>query len=314
MLRAVYKNLRLFWKYHLTGYPGKGPEEETELGIYYLDFNLDEYYRKILSFKKLYAISKIAEITYRDKKYPILKINFKGIKTNKKLLVIAGIHGNEQAAMMAIPEILKELRSRFSRYREMEIRIITPANPVGATCKSRYNAEGLDINRDFVIFRSREAALIKKEVEKFRPDFVLSLHESPQKQGMFFYANKFVPQETAVRIIKFLKENKFSLTETDYYGRKLKIAGYSPLGFGFAILNRLWKKFIKAQTMGAYLSSIKIPVITVETPWRSSNKEERISGHLAVFKQLTDSMLRQSGRRKVDEIPRIGKAQSTQAP
>ena len=55
----------------------------------------------------------------------------------KTLLVLAGVHGNEHAGLLAVPRLLEKWTEDAVR-----LVVITPVNPVGAAELSRYNADG----------------------------------------------------------------------------------------------------------------------------------------------------------------------------
>jgi len=50
-------------------------------------------------------------------------------------------------------------------------------NPDGAEAYTRINANGVDLNRDAVDLSAKESKLLRKELDKFKPDFCFNLHD-----------------------------------------------------------------------------------------------------------------------------------------
>ena len=99
-------------------------------------------------------------------------------------------------------------------------------NAIGAAELSRFNADGYDINRDFIQFRTEEARLVRRVFDEFRPDFVLSLHEGPQ-DAAFMFANRHVDGALARRLLAALEAGGTTLATKDYFGLPLRPPGLS---------------------------------------------------------------------------------------
>ena len=117
-------------------------------------------------------------------------------------MVLAGVHGNEHAGLLAVPDILDAF---LAAALPIELRVVTPVNPVGPAHLSRYNANGFDINRDFVPFETPEARSLRRVFDEMRPDFVVSLHEGPQ-DAAFMFTNRRVPAPLAARLLRAMKD------------------------------------------------------------------------------------------------------------
>jgi len=126
----------------------------------------------------------------------------------------AGMHGDEPAGPLAALELLKAGAFDDGRWR------LCPAlNPTGLAAGSRDNAQGIDLNRDYRLRRSREVQAHAAWLES-RPctPLFLSLHEDWEYAGFYVYeinlgddcpgraarildaAAKWVPVETSTRI------------------------------------------------------------------------------------------------------------------
>lgn len=95
----------------------------------------------------------------------------------------AGMHGDEPAGPLAI-----EAFWRAHDPRDVNWLICPVVNPTGILARSRGNAEGVDLNRDYWLRSTREvrahAAWLERQVV---PDLFLSLHEDWETEGFYFY-------------------------------------------------------------------------------------------------------------------------------
>jgi hypothetical protein len=202
----------------------------------------------------------------------------------RKLLVLAGVHGNEHAGLLAVPSILDRLEDRA-----VDVSIVTPVNPIGAAHLSRYNGEGYDINRDFVRFYTPEARAVRELFDRFAPDFVVSLHEGPQ-DATFFFANRCVERDLAVRLLDSMKERGTTLAETDYFGRTLRPPGYAPLSATGHAVSWLWARTLGMMATGMYAEERGIPEITLESSWRLPDRQARVRAHVDLVLTLIDEL------------------------
>ncbi|WFO75140.1 hypothetical protein J4526_08710 [Desulfurococcaceae archaeon MEX13E-LK6-19] len=149
-----------------------------------------------------------------------------------RLLVIAGIHGNEpapvNAALLSLL-ILSEKRSPFNPYfsvrdylRKVKVTIIPTANPEGLeeydncaaldnkplwsnTCSNaRTNSLGYDINRDWMFLTQAETRILHKIINEQDPHLIIDLHE--------FYGGENTPPQWPSRTLGFM----ITLTDAPY--------------------------------------------------------------------------------------------------
>lgn len=283
-LATLPQDLALFAKYHLKRRVYDHPARETALGIVPLGLELDAYVREVHGYADRFAITTLGEIVYRDASYPVLEVRA-AREGAKRLLVLAGVHGNEHAGLLAVPAILE----RWAEH-PVDLTIITPVNPVGAAHLSRYNGEGYDINRDFVRFDTEEARIVRGVFERLRPDFVVSLHEGPQ-DATFMFANRAVDPALAARLLEAMEAGGVTLATTDYFGRTLAPAGYAPLGPIAYGLSWIWARTLGMMATGMYADARRVPELTLESSWRLPSREARVRAHvelvLAVARELT---------------------------
>jgi hypothetical protein len=236
--------------------------------------DVDRYVARIRAFDgERYAIATEATVTDRERGYPVLSARSRA-HADKTLLVLAGVHGDEQAGLLAVPAILEAHRSERVR-----LVVITPVNPVGAARRSRLSAGGHDINRDFLRFRTPEARVVRDVFARERPDFVISLHEGPQR-GTFMFANRFVDAALARVLCEDLHRGGTTLAEKDYFGLRLDPPGLSPsFALGRAV-TKLWAVAFGLQATIAYSEDRRIPELVLESSSRTVDEDARVRPHV----------------------------------
>ena len=132
----------------------------------------------------------LGRVKYRAEVYPVILLSFPaatGTSEQTRVLLTAGIHGNEPAGSEALLRLSRQLARETWRYGGASIDIVPVVNPWGWVHNTRHNGAGLDINRDFASDRTQEARLLKDFITANGPyDIVLDLHEST-KPGYFMY-------------------------------------------------------------------------------------------------------------------------------
>jgi hypothetical protein len=284
-LRTLPDDLRLFAKYHLKRRVVDYPAPETELGIVPLGFELDAYADELRELSDRYDVSTLAELDYRGRSHPVLRVGTRNPDADKRLLVLAGVHGNEHAGLLAVPEILGRATERPS----VELVVVTPVNPVGAAELSRYNADGYDINRDFERFATPEARVVRDVFEERRPDFVVSLHEGPQ-DATFMFANRHVDEALALRLLERLADGGTKLATTDYFGLELDPAGYSPMSSAGWLVSWLWAATLGMKASNMFADDRGVPELTLESSWRLPDRESRVRAHVDLVLSLLDEL------------------------
>lgn len=283
-LATLPRDLAKFAKYHLVRRAVKYPAREDELGIVPLSFDLDRYVETIRGFEgDAWEVRTEATVDYRRRAHPILSVRSRR-PAHKTLLVLAGVHGNEHAGLLAVPRILEQWASERVR-----LVVLTPSNPVGAAELSRYNAEGYDINRDFVRFDTPEARLIRAMYDRERPDFVVSLHEGPQ-DATFMFANRLVDAGLARTLLDALARGGTALADKDYFGLRL-----DPPGLSAATRASLGVEWIWARTLGmkatiGYSADRGIPELVLESSWRLPDESTRVRAHVDLVEAVARAL------------------------
>jgi hypothetical protein len=101
-----------------------------------------------------------------------------------RIYLSAGIHGDEPAPPLALLDLM---RRGFFDHRA--IWFICPLlNPVGFSARTRENADGIDLNRDYKALRSREIQAHARWLQR-QPNFDLAIcvHEDWEAAGFYLY-------------------------------------------------------------------------------------------------------------------------------
>jgi len=279
-LRTLPEDLRIFAKYHLQRRVYDYPAVENELGIVDLGFEANAFAAAMRGIAGRYQVETLAEVPYRGGRYPIVCASSPPVAGGRTLVVLGGVHGNEHAGILAVPALLERCDPPGVR-----LVAVAPVNPVGAAHLSRYNADGFDINRDFVRFETAEARAVRSLIERERPDFVVSLHEGPQ-DGTFMFLNRHVDRGLAQRLARSVAAAGTALATRDYFGRALDPAGVAAKSRAVVLLEKLWAAALQMKATGAWCEDCGIPEITLESSWRGADGAARIRPHVALVETL----------------------------
>jgi hypothetical protein len=113
-----------------------------------------------------------------------LRIWIRGDDQTKPLVYLsAGMHGDEPAGPLAVKALLEKGLSTEYRW------VICPLlNPTGLAACTRDNADGYDMNRDYLRRITPEVRAHAEWWEKRQaPDLFMSLHEDWESEGFYFY-------------------------------------------------------------------------------------------------------------------------------
>jgi predicted deacylase len=277
--------VKAFVNLHLKQRAFDYPAQDQELGVVPLGYEPEAFEQAIRAFGDRYDVVEEGRVSYQGTARPILSVSTRDADAATRLLIVSGVHGNEQAGIVCVPEILE----RYDRTGSVALRVLTPVNAIGAAELSRFNADGYDINRDFIRFRTEEARLVRRTFEQFRPDFVLSLHEGPQ-DAAFIFANRPVDAGLARRLLAALEAGGTTLAEKDYFGLKLSPAGLSASTPVQRAILRLWEGTLKMRAVNEHAAHLGIPEITLESGWRSPDRAARVRAHVDLALALRDEL------------------------
>lgn len=271
-------SLKLFKKYFLNHQPANGPVKQDDFDMYLEPVSLEEYKKALFAYK--FDTKVLATIGYQSKPYEILQLDIPGDRSAKGLLIFAGVHGNEFAAALAVPDLLEEIQANPATYADWNIRIVTPLNPVGFVYQSRYNEIGRDINRDFKDFSTMGGKLQKEAIEQFKPDVLISLHEGPQ-DGFFVIAEGGTPTAWREHLTTSLKGEGIKLAQKSFFGMNIGEGYWQKNRFIYAL-----QKLFGIYTLGRYAHEHGIILLTTESPWGGHDVEARKRPHVVVIRTV----------------------------
>jgi succinylglutamate desuccinylase/aspartoacylase family protein len=134
------------------------------------------------------SIRELGRVTYNGFQAPIWIIDYKKNPSPRyRVLINAGIHGNEPAGVACMLAFVETLSNKPEIFPDHVFDIIPIINPWGWQHDIRFNQDGIDINRDFASLRSQEAKLIQSYVDDHQYDLMIDLHEDPSASGFYLY-------------------------------------------------------------------------------------------------------------------------------
>lgn len=279
------REIRLFARHHLVRRTVDHPAPDTEMDVVSLGYEPRAYAERIATYADRFRVETRGEVEHQGARYPILRIASGHERARKRLVVLAGVHGNEQAGILAVPDILDGFDAERARYAAVELVVLTPVNPVGAAHFSRYNAHGYDVNRDFTRFDTVEARIVRDLFDEVRPDFAIALHEGPQ-DAAFMFTNQHVEPALAARLLRAMEAGGTTLATHDYFGRALRPPGHAPMSRAQWALVKAWAATLGMMATNVFAGDRGIPEITLESSWRSSDREARVRAHALLVRAV----------------------------
>ncbi len=168
------------------------------------------------------------------------------------ILLLATIHGNESAGTPLLRALAKHLGRSPELLHDRRVVLIPILNPDGYHRRSRYNANGVDLNRNFPASNRKnkkrygasalsepESQALAEAIRRFHPDRIVTLHQP--------------------------------VACVDYDGPAEDLARSMAKAGGL----RLRRLGAKPGSLGSYAGSmLDIPVITIELPGRTKRMKE----------------------------------------
>ena len=161
-----------------------------------------------LSFKK------IGRIAYDGFQTAMWCVSFRPqAPMSYKVLINAGIHGNEPASVAFALQFMEHLANNPDTYSSVAIDIVPIVKPWGWIHDIRYNRDGIDINRDFSTFHSQEAKAIADFLKDKSYDLVLDLHEDRFAKGFYIYQYGMDDKAMAENVVAAIKHMGYPIEE-----------------------------------------------------------------------------------------------------
>lgn len=170
---------------------------ESKMDIIQQLFQIYDNYKERLLTHRRYSHSDLMLVLKKFDKSNVIKKNLLGTSVEnrqiflykigngkKKVLLWSQMHGDESTATSAFVDLFnffedssKKLFIKEKILQELTLYFIPMLNPDGAERLIRFNAQGIDINRDAKSLQSPEAKILLKAVEDFKPDFAFNMHD-----------------------------------------------------------------------------------------------------------------------------------------
>jgi hypothetical protein len=123
----------------------------------------------------------------------------------KRVLIIAGIHGDEPAGVDYILELTQRLSAGASPAPPCDIDILPLVNPWGWVHDQPSSPAGVEIADDFNRFDSHEARAVRRFLREKRYDLVLGLREDPQANGVYLQQYGMRGSQASTRTVDRLR-------------------------------------------------------------------------------------------------------------
>jgi len=280
-----WSKLKLVYRYYLAPCYYNYPVKQSDFPQVFLEVDLQEYYQELQKLANPYfKIDTVAKISYNKQEFPILQLSNKESLNPRKLLILAGVHGNESGGTLAVLGLLKEYHKNPSRFNDWYLRIVTPVNPAGTVAMSRYNECGCDLNRKVKTSSQKGIVIQRQIVDAFKPDAIISMHEAPSSDFLI-HSNEYLEDDLLFQILKETENQGVSLAKKDYLGQNLEIAGNSKIKGHL----KFFKNIMQVQAIGDYASEREIIDITTESGWNSQDSIQRINSHVYSILSFVDN-------------------------
>lgn len=218
---------------------------------------LSENYR--VHFKVYYAERRLPVISY------VINPEIKAT-----VMITAGCHGNEPAPVYALYNFLKNK----PKIRNKRIIIVPCIVPFGFCLHIDKNIKGVDINRDFFSNNpQKETKLLKQLVRKYKPAFVLNLHEDPDEKRFFLYLEGNNYRKRAEKLVSLVSKDML------VYKRK-KV-------HGDLVIKGIIEQTKPSTSFEDYLAKLNIPNFCVETPGFCPLRD-RVRAHERILRFIAD--------------------------
>lgn len=129
-------------------------------------------------------------VEWEGKSVPILKIHFRSKTENPRVLLSAGIHGDEPAGPHSVLSLLRSWKDApiSSFLQGINLDLFPMINPSGLAKNTRENAEKIDLNREFAKGHpAPEVRLLMDDLRYRQYDLSVEFHEDIDARGFYLY-------------------------------------------------------------------------------------------------------------------------------
>ena len=152
---------------------------------------------------------------------PFIRLKRKSETGAPKVLLSAGIHGDEPAGPHAVLSLLKKISDGKIVLPPVNLDIFPLINPSGFLRKTRTNQHGLDLNRCFATGHPpKEIRIMMNFLKNREYDLSVEFHEDIDTKGFYLYEHQPVhlvgtgPNEWGQEITALLRRQGFPINES----------------------------------------------------------------------------------------------------
>ncbi|MDO8586661.1 MAG: M14 family metallocarboxypeptidase [Armatimonadota bacterium] len=215
----------------------------------------------------------LGDFRIAEREYTLYRIDLKGGEPGPvRVCISAGMHGDEPAGIEAAARFLEKSANNESLLTIFSFVIFPCDNPSGYELDTRYNALGVDLNREFNTRRpADEVAILQNAVEGEQFDHVYELHEDVDSYGLYLYE---LAVDSSLRvgpeIIRAVSAAGYPINLDECIeGREARCGVIAP-GISRFRKTRLPKALYMARLGARH-------VMTLETPGRALPVEDRVT-------------------------------------
>ena len=235
-----------------------------------------ELVRKI-STKAGFRSRVLGKIDFNGASIPILSLSRKTEGHSPRILIAAGIHGDEPAGPHAILSLLERFPDDWPEFACCHVEIVPLINPTGFDLRQRSNQSGTDLNRTFGSpTPPAEIRFLMDDYRRRSVDLFVDLHEDVDTPGFYLY--ELSPSESEAfgpSIISALRKAGHPINESSI------IEGMAAKdGLILRTSRPIPRTFRKGAPQGLYLKRLGANrTLTFETPPKLP-LDERVAMHL----------------------------------
>ena len=160
------------------------------------------------------ALKQTGTIRYGQFETPAYALTFTPPgKVKHLVLLTGGVHGNEPSGVEMLIQTAENIVRQPEKYEGYYFDIIPLVNPWGWVFDTRYNRDGIDINRDFAAFASQEAHLVQSFTQGKAYDLVIDFHEDPSAQGFYPYQNAAPDTAVGRKVIAAVRQATYPIEQ-----------------------------------------------------------------------------------------------------
>jgi hypothetical protein len=225
----------------------------------------------------------LGEVSGPETSFPMIALSKRLATQSPRILISAGIHGDEPAGPHAILSLLQSYAAEWSELSPYHIEIVPLINPTGFDHRQRENWQGIDLNRTFgSAAPPPEIRALMDDYKRRQIDLFIDLHEDVDTPGFYLY--ELAPDKTGSfgpHIIQALREHKLPINTSDI------IEGMPAIdGLILRTSRSVPRFFRKGAPQGLYMKKLGTTrTLTFETP-PSLPLEKRISMHLIALRAI----------------------------